>query len=99
MMSDVDGDHRTHFGASVAFEWRDSEFFFERFRERGPQFLRAYQQVANAPELFARAFAQIAEAKGGSGEKQCGMMLACEFADGFGVGGIRMKHRFKTVEQ
>ena len=97
MIDDIDGNHRTHFGAAVAFERRDSEFFFERFRERGPQLFGAHQKIANASELLARALAQIAQAESRRGKEQRRMMLAREFADGLGVGWIGMKHRFEAV--
>ena len=54
------GGERTIYRITSQGRSRFQKLFLERFHERGPQLFRAYQQVANASELFARALAKVA---------------------------------------
>ena len=99
VIGDVDRNNRPHFRAAVTFQWRDAKFLFERFGERGPQLFRSHHQIANGPQLLARAFAQVAQAERGRGKKQRGMMRAGQFANCFGIRWIGMKYGFEALQQ
>ena len=71
----VDGDHRGHLGAAVAFQQFDAELFAEGVGDGLAEFLGAHQHVAQAGEFLRGALAGVGGAEGRRGEQQGGLVL------------------------
>jgi hypothetical protein len=70
IIGDVDGHHRSHFGATVAFEQRNAELFAEGGGDGITQLVGAHQHVAQAGELLGCKLARVGGAEGGGGDQQ-----------------------------
>ena len=98
-IGNVDGHHRRHLGAAVAFEQFDAEFFAEGVGDGLAEFLGAHQDVAQAGEFLGGALAGVGGAERRSGEQQGGLVLLDQLSDGAGVGGVGVVDHAAAGEQ
>ena len=98
-IGDVDGHHRGHLGAAVAFQQFDAELLAERVGDGLAEFLGAHQHVAQAGEFLGGALAGVGGAEGRRGEQQRGLVLLHQLADGAGVGGVGVVDHAAAGEQ